>query len=274
MVNVIEIEGMKDLIEAVGGSGGGSDVPAPTSADRGKVLGVKSNADEFEYKDISEVPDSTGATNGDVLTKTASGLEWATPSSGGVTTFGGTTAEGTVSSIDKVGNIIEFQGNDISNIANLEVGDAVVQIYNNESYIYTIFEMTPSKSQVYCKYDNRVKVANSGGGLTTTTKVNFNNTTKRVDVTSAGLTNLTLEKTYIPYACFNIEYKDSDSGSTVFKDAYMPIPAYLDKIGGAVFVNFAHGQTNWATYLTNVGAIPSDATSVDVSGTVWVSYTP
>lgn len=82
MINVIEIEGMKDLIEAIEGSES-SVVPTPTSADRGKLLGVKSNADELEYKEINEVPTSTSTDEGKVLTVDSNGdLEWATPSSG------------------------------------------------------------------------------------------------------------------------------------------------------------------------------------------------
>ncbi len=54
-------------------------VPTPTNADRGKYLGVKSNVNELEYRNINELPSSEGANAGDVLTHTISGDSWLPP---------------------------------------------------------------------------------------------------------------------------------------------------------------------------------------------------
>lgn len=66
-----------ETIYSVGG--GENIVPTPTNIDRGKYLGVKSNINELEYREVREVPDTTGASAGDVLTHTISGESWLPP---------------------------------------------------------------------------------------------------------------------------------------------------------------------------------------------------
>ena len=61
------------------GGGGEEIVPTPTNVDRSKYLGVKSNANELEYRSINELPNSTGANAGDILTHTISGDSWLPP---------------------------------------------------------------------------------------------------------------------------------------------------------------------------------------------------
>lgn len=61
------------------GGGGEEIVPTPTDVDRGKYLGVKSNANELEYREVREVPSTEGANAGDVLTHTISGESWLPP---------------------------------------------------------------------------------------------------------------------------------------------------------------------------------------------------
>lgn len=60
---------------------GGSNIPTPTDTDRGKYLGVKSNANELEYREVNEVPNITGVEVGNVLTRTTSGYMWSAPES-------------------------------------------------------------------------------------------------------------------------------------------------------------------------------------------------
>lgn len=59
--------------------GGEEIVPTPTTDDRGKYLGVKSDSNELEYRDIREVPNTTGVELGNVLTLTVSGYMWSAP---------------------------------------------------------------------------------------------------------------------------------------------------------------------------------------------------
>ena len=74
-LNSIQVD---NTIYSVGG-GGESIVPTPTSADRGKYLGVKSGADELEYRTVRDLPNSEGASAGTVLTHTISGDSWLPP---------------------------------------------------------------------------------------------------------------------------------------------------------------------------------------------------
>ena len=109
MTQTVQIEQMDELIDALGhGGGGGGIVPTPettdagkslvanddgtaswdtvlpkvSNSDRGKALKVNKSNNNINWIDISEVPDTTGASQGDVLTVGASGVEWATPSGG------------------------------------------------------------------------------------------------------------------------------------------------------------------------------------------------
>lgn len=66
MTNTIQIEGMDELIEAVGGGGGSSVVPTPAAADEGKVLTANDDG-TASWEDASGV-DMTGAQAGQVLT--------------------------------------------------------------------------------------------------------------------------------------------------------------------------------------------------------------
>lgn len=74
-LNSIQVD---NTIYSVGG-GGESIVPTPTDVDRGKYLGVKSSANELEYRSINELPNSEGASAGTVLTHTVSGDRWLPP---------------------------------------------------------------------------------------------------------------------------------------------------------------------------------------------------
>lgn len=67
-----------EIIYNIGG-GGEKIVPTPTNVDRSKYLGVKSNANELEYRSINELPSSEGASAGTVLTHTISGDSWLPP---------------------------------------------------------------------------------------------------------------------------------------------------------------------------------------------------
>lgn len=67
-----------DVIYSVSG-GGETIVPTPTNVDRSKYLGVKSDANELEYRAIREVPSSDGVEAGYVLTHTISGDIWLAP---------------------------------------------------------------------------------------------------------------------------------------------------------------------------------------------------
>lgn len=67
-----------DVIYNIGG-GGEEIVPTPTNTDRGKYLGVKSGANELEYREVREVPNTEGASAGTVLTHTISGESWLPP---------------------------------------------------------------------------------------------------------------------------------------------------------------------------------------------------
>ena len=109
MTQTIQIEQMDELIDALGhGGGGGGIVPTPettdagkslvanndgtaswdtvlptvTNSDRGKALKVNKTNNNINWTEINEVPNTTGASQGDVLTVGASGVEWATPSGG------------------------------------------------------------------------------------------------------------------------------------------------------------------------------------------------
>lgn len=68
-----------DVIYSI--SGGESIVPTPTNVDRSKYLGVKSDANELEYRAIRELPNSDGVEAGYVLTHTVSGDVWSAPAS-------------------------------------------------------------------------------------------------------------------------------------------------------------------------------------------------
>ena len=67
-----------DVIYSING-GGESIVPTPTNVDRSKYLGVKSDANELEYRAIRELPNSDGVKTGYVLTHTVSGDVWLAP---------------------------------------------------------------------------------------------------------------------------------------------------------------------------------------------------
>lgn len=67
-----------DVIYSISG-GGESIVPTPTNVDRSKYLGVKSDANELEYRTIREVPNSDGVNIGNVLTHTVNGDVWLAP---------------------------------------------------------------------------------------------------------------------------------------------------------------------------------------------------
>ena len=110
MTQTVQLEQIDELIDAIshGGGGGGGIVPTPettdagkslvanndgtaswdtvlpavTNNDRGKALKVNKTNNNINWTDISEVPSTTGASQGDVLTVGASGAEWATPSGG------------------------------------------------------------------------------------------------------------------------------------------------------------------------------------------------
>ena len=72
------------VARAVAGASG--EVPQVTENDNGKVLTAiyDESGPAVEWGDApSGLPDSTGASQGDVLTIGSSGLEWATPSAGG-----------------------------------------------------------------------------------------------------------------------------------------------------------------------------------------------
>lgn len=78
MTNTVKVEG---LIEALNQGGFVSGVPVVQSADDGKVLtaSVSGSTKSYSWKaPAEELPDDSGASQGDVLTVGSDGLEWAT----------------------------------------------------------------------------------------------------------------------------------------------------------------------------------------------------
>lgn len=121
MTQTVQLEQMDELIEALGGGGGGSSVvptpettdagkslvanddgtaswdtvlPTVTNSDRGKALKVNKTNNNINWTEINEVPSTTGASQGDVLTVGSSGAEWKTPSGGGSGVPDYTTSDG------------------------------------------------------------------------------------------------------------------------------------------------------------------------------------
>ena len=76
----MNLEGyVEGMINFEGGGGGESFVPRPTQADRNKYLGVKSDSNDLEYREVREVPSTEGVTVGNVLTRTTTGESWLPP---------------------------------------------------------------------------------------------------------------------------------------------------------------------------------------------------
>lgn len=79
MTNTIEIKDMDKLCTAMGGAVDLDDLAdvAVTAPDSGEVLQYDGAA--WVNAEISEVPDASGASAGDILTVGADGPEWSTP---------------------------------------------------------------------------------------------------------------------------------------------------------------------------------------------------
>ena len=81
MTKEIEIEGFGAFAEALEGIYNRPAIPETTGASTGDVLTLGSDGPEWAEVP-KELPDSTGASTGDVLSLGASGPEWATPTGG------------------------------------------------------------------------------------------------------------------------------------------------------------------------------------------------
>lgn len=85
MVKEVKIDKMDDLIEALGGGGGGSDIPTPTVQDDGKILSVAGGEYILAETHGGFVPNASSSDDGKVLTAIyddKSGncnAEWVTP---------------------------------------------------------------------------------------------------------------------------------------------------------------------------------------------------
>lgn len=82
MTKEIEVEGFGAFAEALEGIYNRPAIPDTTGATTGDVLTLGSDGPEWAEVP-KELPDTTGATTGDVLSLGASGPEWATPAGGG-----------------------------------------------------------------------------------------------------------------------------------------------------------------------------------------------
>lgn len=82
MTKEIEIEGFGAFAEALEGIYNRPAIPETTGASAGDVLTLGSDGPEWAEVP-KELPDSTGASTGDVLSLGASGPEWVTPAGGG-----------------------------------------------------------------------------------------------------------------------------------------------------------------------------------------------
>lgn len=83
MIKEVKIDKMDELIEALGGGGGSSDIPTPTSDDNGKFLGVD-NGEYVLQRVANELPTISESDNGKVLgahydDKSGGYVEWVTP---------------------------------------------------------------------------------------------------------------------------------------------------------------------------------------------------
>lgn len=81
MTKEIEVEGFGAFAEALEGIYNRPAIPETTGATTGDVLTLGSDGPEWAEVP-KELPDTTGASTGDVLSLGASGPEWATPSGG------------------------------------------------------------------------------------------------------------------------------------------------------------------------------------------------
>lgn len=82
MTKEIEVEGFGAFAEALEGIYNRPSIPETTGATAGEVLTLGSSGPEWAEVP-KELPDATGASTGDVLSIGASGPEWATPAGGG-----------------------------------------------------------------------------------------------------------------------------------------------------------------------------------------------
>lgn len=81
MTKEIEVEGFGAFAEALEGIYNRPSIPETTGATAGEVLTLGSDGPEWAEVP-KELPDATGASTGDVLSLGASGPEWATPTGG------------------------------------------------------------------------------------------------------------------------------------------------------------------------------------------------
>lgn len=156
MTQTVQIEQMDELIEALGGGGGGGIVPTPeatdagkslvanddgtaswdtvlptvSNSDRGKALKVNKTNNNINWTEINEVPNTTGASQGDVLTVGENGAEWATPS-GGLPDYT-TSDKGKVLAVNPYGNLIiwskmigvpDYRGANVGSILTIDGSD-------------------------------------------------------------------------------------------------------------------------------------------------------
>jgi hypothetical protein len=163
MTQTVQIEKMEELIDALGGGGGGgssvvptpestdvgkvltanddgtaswdtieAELPTVTNSDRGKALKVNKTNNNINWANISEVPDTTGASQGDVLTVGANGAEWATPSGGSGLPDYTTRDADKVLKVNPYGNLIiwskmigvpEYRGANVGSILTIDGSD-------------------------------------------------------------------------------------------------------------------------------------------------------
>ena len=138
-------------------------VPPVESTDNGKVLtaSYSEGGGSFEWADApSELPDTTGASQGDVLAIGSSGLEWVTPSGGGGSS---TSAFDTTFNLVNNGATWRLSNSSSSDYINL-TGGAGVYAY------YVVAEITDSANptEIDDIYKVTVRIGNASASETKT----------------------------------------------------------------------------------------------------------
>lgn len=154
----------------------GQDATLPTGGTAGQVLTkYGSNDDEIYWADVNQVPSTTGASAGDVLTFNGSSYNWGTPSSGGET-FGyetitidtSTTTGSDLFSQLAVGDILNVRfTTDTISISNL-TGVLVHDITNGTLVSYSPSNPFAANGTISKTFEILLKVLYKGNNIATT----------------------------------------------------------------------------------------------------------